>query len=215
VQDRKSPVSTFGDDLVLYDLKRLPKTAPELLAMIPSGSGGVYAFFLPLAPTGFADSSSTTLSHAFAAQIKKPRFPSRQANLPPSHAILLKSRVRLPEPKRAALEAALALDHFRDYLSRVLHYDFLFSSPLYIGKADSFRARLQEHLDGTSGLRAQLHEHGIQLSHTKLLLLTVPTRDTSAEPPTDTNTDTSMQNNLLMEDLISRLALPGFTRRIG
>jgi len=216
------PVTPFGNDLLLYDLRKLPRTTQELLALLPTEVGGVYAFYLPLEPPGYPLGSAEELATAFANRLRTPRFSNKRANIPPGHSVTLRSRVQLPERKRAALQEMLSNPEFRTYLGRVIQYDFLFSSPLYIGKADSFRARLQQHLDGSSGLKEELSDHGIHLNATKLLLLTVPfvpPQDSvpSAIIPLDSPHThiTSFQPNLIIEDLLSRLALPGFTKRLG
>lgn len=212
-----NPILQLGEGLTCYDLKLLPSTPADLLTLVPSESGGVYAFYYRAAPTNLQSGDPDSLAHELAARLSAAKHSPRSARLSPGHLITLKSSVQLPEAKKEALAIRLNDSTFRSQLDRILEFDFLFSPPLYIGKADRFRQRLTQHLDGTSGLKDELRKHNIKLADTKMLLVQISSESAQSQPqPGGLDPESPlMQDNQLIEDILSRMALPGFTRRIG
>ncbi|MFN9705104.1 MAG: GIY-YIG nuclease family protein [Planctomycetota bacterium] len=207
----------IGDSITLYDLRNLPRSAESLLPLIPIDQGGVYTFFMPLEPDGIDSMAPAAIADAVADRIAMPRHSERIGRIAPGHEVKLRSQIELPKAKKLALAAHLQAPGFRSFLRTVMTFDYIFSAPLYIGKADNFRNRIRQHLDGSSGLRQELGDHGIALAGTKMLLLSVPGSETllDAQGRQETESEDCVEANQLLEDVLSRLALPGFTKRIG
>ena len=161
-----------------------------------------------------------------AQSISAPHCLPRRASLGPAFAVSLESSRALR--KSGELEEALKGRAFKQSLQEILGLSMFLQAPLYVGKASqSLRVRVRQHLDGSSGLRARLEEAEIVLRKCTVLFVESPT---SALPPeSKPGSDDALphqgdhpgddcpppqpREELLLEELISKLFLPTFSQR--
>jgi hypothetical protein len=202
----------------ILDLGAFPCGAYDALSRIPGKTAGMYSWFrvfdYPDDPEELADQIINDLY--------LPRFLPRTGTVKPYYEVTICSRGWFT--KEPQLRQALRDSAFRSTLIGMLRQSVYFQSPLYIGKSCDVRSRTEEHLAADSPLRARLAAVGIDIE--KCLLLIVPTSETllaSSDPEQAITSlidqtepaQRNMTNELLLEDVISRLFQPLFTARLG
>jgi hypothetical protein len=203
------------DGAVLFNLSAFPCGAQSVIDNIASGQRGIYAWF-----RGFdlRDGEQEGLTDLFDA-ISAPKFQKRSGYLSPYYDVSISSRSVLPEGKRKAISTAFHRPEFREYLGIALKWSILFQAPLYIGKSIDLRARIDTHLKAESPLRNRLREASVEIDNCLLLLLPVPKFRGDDEGESDSTNSlgesVELEDELLFEEIFSRLFNPTFTLRIG
>lgn len=175
----------------------------------------------------------------FREEVQKPHCVARRARLGPAYRVSLESSRQLS--KLDALESALARPGFMSGLQSVLMLSVFLQAPLYVGKASvSLKSRAKQHLDGSSGLKERLRRAGEDLSCCSLLIiqssawgkvdvdwdddssrLRLQSRESTNEQEPEVQSNGSEidevgeqgMDELLCEEVLSRLFLPTFTVR--
>jgi hypothetical protein len=203
---------------VLYDLAAFPTGPSAVLARIPDGLTGIYAWFRSF---HFSDDPDTFAEDLMTA-IRAPKFQTRTGDLVPYYEVSLRSKSHISSGKEMAIKQALKDTYFLSALQFSLQWSILFQGPLYVGKSGNLRERIDQHLKSGSSLRERLHEAGIAIEKTYLLVVPTPigSVDKPVEKPLmasdpDCQEQPTPQYELLFEEVFSRLFNPGFTIRLG
>jgi hypothetical protein len=174
-----------------------------ILEKVPD-TAGVYAWFKSFSPP---DPHTATPDEFFQYLIKEtslPHFIPRSAPIRPVYRVKLSSHRQYSEAKSALLRSLCNEAGFRKFIADLLRErGLIFQQPLYIGKADPLRGRVEAHLTGRTPLLRRLDTVGINLLCCTLVYVEVPTFVTDL--------DTSLQ----IEELLSKLFCPPFTVRYG
>ena len=213
-------VSDMGENIFLYQLAFLRSTE-SLLKRIPSGLGGVYAWYRHFNITQALSDDSSLFFKFMLSELSKDHCVSRSSKILPAYKISLCSD-NGSFPKLKLLEKLSEEKEFRDSILEILNRSLLFQQPFYIGKTNNFKSRIKSHLNLDSPLRVRLYEAGHDLGKAKLLLIgdkeytqikTFPNDDDiSSEFDSEQLQDKELE---LIEDILSRLFLPSFTIRYG
>jgi hypothetical protein len=91
----------------------------------------------------------------------------------------------------------------RALLAELLDCIACLSPPLYVGKADNLRGRLQDHLDRKTHVLAAIDEQGLQFDDVYVSFI--------EDPVSTTNTSVTTA----LEEILQRLTNPPMTKRIG
>lgn len=194
---------------VLFNLSAYRSGAGAVVDSISSGQRGIYAWFRNFKIRSEDKEFTQDLLEALAA----PKFQTRTGTVGPFYEVNVESKTGVSEGKRDALLAALQRPDFVSSVRHALEWGVLFQAPLYIGKSIDLRTRIGQHLKADSQLRLRLDSVSINLDDCFLLILPIASDDDSKEiedNPSETDSD-----ELLIEEIFSRLFNPGFTLRIG
>jgi hypothetical protein len=173
-----------------------------ILDKLPSAPG-VYAWFKTFLPPDPASSSGAEFCDYLVTQTSLPHFLSRKSGIPPLYAITLESKRSFSRQKLPTLRALCEQEAFRELVARLLTtHSILFQQPLYIGKADSLRSRIADHLHRRTDLQQRLEKIGVPLLQCTLVFLETPAFS-------------DIDSNLSFEELLSKLFYPPFTARYG
>jgi hypothetical protein len=199
---------------VLFNLTAFPSGSDAILQRISAGQPGIYAWFRSFQfrenPEEFAEDLLTA--------VESPKFQARTGTLAPYYEVSLRSKSSMPESKQKALRNALIDKDFSSALRFSLNWAMLLQAPLYVGKSVDLKARVTQHLRAGSTLRARLMEAGIDIEKCHLLIVPLPD---SKETPHIGNVDKSLiveselAQELIFEEVFSRLFNPSFTIRLG
>jgi hypothetical protein len=177
--------------------------ASDAIRRIPKDQPGIYfwyrTFEYPTDESGF--------SVSLRKDLLAPKFPTRVGQIQPYYEVSLASSSNMPPKKANALDKALTNNAFRLHIQQLLNLGLLLQAPLYIGKSKDIRRRMEEHLGEDSPLCRRLEEHGLRIEDTALLV--VPMNES-----VDLNLE-NMDDELLYEEIFSRLFNPIFNLRIG
>lgn len=90
---------------------------------------------------------------------------------------------------------------------------------MYIGKSVDLRMRIESHLKAESPLRKRLREASVEIDNCLLLILPVSKQQAGDEGEPDSvrpsEASVELEDELLFEEIFSRLFNPTFTLRIG
>lgn len=203
--DSGNPITRFNEPINAYILhfSRFPGGASDAITRIPNEQAGIYfwyrAFNYPTSQEGF--------SKALKADLQAPKFPTRTGQVKPYYEVSIGSSPGLKPGKSRQLDQALKIDSFRSHLRQLLDVSIIFQAPLYIGKSKDIRNRTETHLSDGSPLQERLSQCHLQIKDTALLVM-----------PMDDDIDLDlegMDDELLYEEIFSRLFNPLFNLRIG
>lgn len=203
--DSGSPITRFKEqnDAYVLHFSRFLGGASDAINRIPDEQVGIYfwyrAFNYPTSKEAFSD--------AFKADLSSPKFPTRTGLVKPYFEVSIGSSSGLSQGKIKKLDQALEKDTFRGHLQKLLDLSILFQAPLYIGKSKDVRRRVEEHLTEGSTLQERLHQCNLKISDTALLVMPM-------EEDIDLELE-GMDDELLYEEIFSRLFNPLFNLRIG
>ncbi len=217
-------VQQLSENVFLYDLVQIRGTS-ALLRRIPEHIGGVYAWYrrFKLEPT--AKHNPEVFVTSILDELCKAHCATREARIPPSHRIALKSDTSFS--KGGELKEFAADSSFRQLLFMLLENSLLFQQPLYIGKATNLHSRIRNHLREGGVLRERLASAGHNINRCRLLLIHT-SYSTSSFASEDNDEEDELAHQLfedcefselaserLVEDILSRLFIPSFTLRYG
>lgn len=203
--DLENPVTRFKEPINAYvlHLSRFPGGALDAISRIPDGQSGIYfwyrAFNYPTSKEGFTETFKKDL---FAS-----KFPTRTGFIKPYFEVSIGSFSGLSRGKIKELEQALENDSFRAHIQKLLDLSIMFQAPLYIGKSSNVRKRIETHLTKDSPLQERLLQCDLSIKDTALLVM--PMQEDSE------NELKTMDDELLYEEIFSRLFNPPFNLRIG
>jgi hypothetical protein len=216
-------VTQMAEGIVLLNLPKIRGGRVAIVDRIPHVPG-VYSWFRSFSPPTTA--APQDFANYLIEQAEARHCLDRRGNLPPLYEVILRSRKQLSESKQASLVKLCESQHFRENISLMLHLSFLFQQPLYVGKAQDVAERIDHHLQPESKLRKRLTKVGVSLTKCWLLCVLLPDANSQTD---DTCTDaaytrslnedgteqTVLSPELVVEDLLSRLFHPLFTKRYG
>lgn len=192
---------TIESPLVIVSARGRHGGWPTLLQRLPR-LPAVYAWFRrisiqeDLAPDEFAREVESLVTAATA--------PLHSASIGPFHAVDLHQRATLRDTRRAYLQAVARDPSRRHYLAAALRRATPLQAPLYVGKAQDLRQRIEQHLDPMSELASRLREGAsIHLMECELVY-------TLIEGARDD--DKFLR---FVEELITYICRPGFVIRPG
>lgn len=152
--------------------------------------------------------------------VERPHCIERRARVGPAHEVSLTPKRTLN--KCDQLIEALADPQFVDTLKTALDFSVFFQAPLYIGKAStSLRNRIEQHLRKKTPLAERLALAGIDLAECSVLYIQSQVQE---GPPMQTpqshqceaeTTASEPDDELLFEEVVSKLFLPTFSHRFG
>lgn len=205
---------------VLFNLAAFGAGTSSVVDYISSGQRGIYAWFRGFDISDEPDDLYDSLMDAIVA----PKFQRRTGVLAPYYEVALSSKGAMPDGKRKSLEAALKRQDVVEMFNAALKWSILFQAPLYIGKSIDLKARIGQHLKSKSPLRSRLSEASINLDKCQLLLLPIGSDAGLAQEDQDVQGEGEVgdvdemqehQDELIFEEVFSRIFNPSFTVRIG
>lgn len=110
----------------------------------------------------------------------------------------------LTAKKKEALKHYAKTESLRREIGTALEALTFWQPPLYVGKSERLAERIWEHVNRASNLGDRLEEAGLSLE--QCLVAYVPLSDAA---------DGATSLVQLVEDMMTRLSLPGFVRRVG
>ncbi len=192
--------------LIVLDLSRLSGGKKTVLRFIDS-EPGVYAWFQNFcSPHLRPKATGQEFYDALTQRICAKHCADVRGRLAPLFKVTLSSLKRLSKPKRNSLREWCDHEDFRSEMSQLLNASLLFSQPLYVGCSKNLRTRIGNHFDGVnSELRDDLKQINIDIGQCWLAILRLPNKKEVARP----------KEEQLVEDVISKLFHPLFTKRYG
>jgi hypothetical protein len=192
--------------ITLMHLRGFTGSDHAFLSRIPPSTSGIYAWYQPFEfrddPEGFYQD--------LLASLQRKKFADRTNTLGPAWKVTLSSESGISSTKKRRLDDTISSALFRSYLQASLSLSVYFQSPLYIGRAQDLRSRIEQHIANGSPLRTRLE--AIQIDIRKCSLLFVPLiSDTALDQAEMINDDWDE----LYEEIFSRLFEPRFTMRYG
>lgn len=224
------PVNVISEDLITINLALLGSPL-KVLNLLPDNQPAVYAWHRNYNLPNPQKTTAQIFYESLLQEIYKPHSIKREAKLPPAYKLELHPYTHISKTKKDALRAHCEKESFRKTLHSTLENSILYSQPLYIGKSKDIKKRTEQHLAHDSQLRSRLSTANINISKCKLLI-----NLTTEEPPSesldidsqdeytedinqidefDADQQNSTSEELVIEDILSRLFLPSFTIRYG
>jgi len=187
----------------MLSFAKFPSGPMDAIQRIPDDQPGIYfwyrAFNYPTDKENF--------SIALKRDLNAPKFPTRTGQVAPYYEVSVASSSQLNNKKTKALDQAIKNNGFREHMQQLLNIGVLLQAPLYIGKSKNIKKRMETHLSDDSQLSLRLAEHNLNISDTALLVIPM-------DGDINLNLD-NMDDELLYEELFSRLFNPTFNLRIG
>jgi hypothetical protein len=198
-------VISFGppSNIQLLNLPMFSGGTESLLRRIPPQTSGIYAFYRHM---GISDAPLQAFSE-INTLVESKKFADRASTIAPLYHVTISSKSKLSEGKRDRILKATEDPQFITTIKHALSLSILFQSPLYIGKAQDLRTRIDQHLESGSTLAKRLAEAEISIKKCALLIL--PAGDL------DSGSDNEEANEDLYEEIFSRIFTPHFTLRYG
>lgn len=191
-------------------------TRQECRDLLP-GDAGVYAWFRDLTLSEEVIASEAQFVDALMALFDESSLNTRPLSATRPLSVRRKGRVSpfydvgivvtpgtLTSTKKEALTHYAKTESLRREIGRALEALTFWQPPLYVGKTESLAERVWEHVNRRSDLGDLLEEAGLSLE--QCLVAYVPISDTA---------DGATPLVQLVEDIMTRLSLPGFVRRVG
>lgn len=186
------------------------ETRQECQALLP-GDAGVYAWFRDLTLSEEIIASEAQFVDALMALFDesssntRPLSARRKGRVSPFYDVgIVVTPGTLTSTKKGALAHYAKTESLRREIGRALEALTFWQPPLYVGKTERLAERVWEHVNRTSDLGDRLEEVGLSLE--QCLVAYVPISDTA---------DGATPLVQLVEDIMTRLSLPGFVRRVG
>jgi len=203
--DTRGPITRFEEPISAFILhfSRFPGGANDAINRIANEQPGIYfwyrAFNYPTSKEGFSES--------LKADLVAPKFPTRTGFVKPYYEVSVGSSSTISKGKLRELDRAIDKSNFREHLQKLLDLSIMFQAPLYIGKSKDVRRRIETHLAEGSPLQERLSQCHLKIKDTALLVMPM-------EEDIDLELD-NMDEELLYEEIFSRLFNPLFNLRIG
>jgi hypothetical protein len=218
-------VTHIGEQLLVLNLQMIRGGSREILGRVPR-CPGVYSWYRSFSCPPPDATSPEAFAEYLIQQALTKHCLDRRARMPPLYEVVLRSEKRITNAKQQAISRLCESSRFRQDMSSILGWAFLFQQPLYVGKANELTTRIEEHLQTGSVLQERLEQVGIQVRNCWLLCVLLPECDLAPTDAATTTPATSLDGNdedenisltpeLVVEDLLSRLFHPLFTQRYG
>jgi len=202
-------VKRISNNIFITELSKLSGNCDDLVTEIPHDVAGVYAFFKHYQFPSSGTNSPQEAVDYLISQIEQPHMLTRNAHVSPLFRVSISSERSLSKNKTKNLGKAISKSSQRGVFEEVFQNSFLFQTPLYVGKSINIRRRIVEHLNGDTNLKSDLFEAGIEIKSCSIMFII-----TDENPSFENITEISNEAELI-EDCLSRLFCPGFTRRYG
>lgn len=190
-------------DAYILSFDKFPGGPTDAIQRIPDEQAGIYFWFR----TFNYPSDEMGFSNALRRDLNAPKFPVRAGHIRPYYEVTVASASQMSARKENALGKALKDVSFRTHIRQLLNHSIILQAPLYIGKSQNIRRRISDHLADDSILSKRLAEHNLDITDT--VLLVIPMDD-----GVNLNLD-NMEDEMLYEEIFSRLFNPTFNLRIG
>ncbi len=179
-------------------------------AMSLRDAPGIYAWYRDISSVKFPDNPDIFFQKLMDL-LESPLSDTFTAQAGYLYSISVTERARgISEKKKRILRGVLDSTEGREFIRSHLKALKSFLSPLYIGKAESIRDRVGQHVTGESLLKNRLSKAGIEIENCYLSVVYVDEiSDIFSE---DLKHDEVV---VLLEDLITRLGPSAFVRRPG
>lgn len=199
------PITFLNDppDAFMLNFAKFPGGALDAIRRIPADQAGIYFWF----KTFDYPSDQEGFLSALTKDLLAPKFPRRVGHVQPYYEVALTSSTSIGNKKKNAIDQASKNASFRKHLQKLLNLSVLFQAPLYIGKSNDIKRRMDQHLADDSKLSTRLAEHGLRITDTALLVIPLA-KDNSLGLD-------EMDDELLYEEIFSRLFNPLFNLRLG
>lgn len=198
-QDNK-PFIPISENIAILNIRKI-KGTQAIQARLPEGAGGVYAWYKSFHNLTNEPSSKHEFHKNLQKELENKQFLPRKTHLPPQYGIELFSDPVLSDSKKALIEKNCQSDDFVNVLKEAFTFSIFMQTPLYVGKTNNFRTRVGDHLSGKSKLRQRLSQADIDIKKCLFLYITTKHNDDDHE--------------LAIEEVMSRLFTPSFTKRYG
>ena len=210
---------------MVMNLALFPAGSETCINYIPSGLGGIYAWFRNYKYSEDPDA----LYEQILADCERPKFAERTGIISPYYHVGIRSYGKLSEGKAEKLKEALRNPDFRQHFHYAIGNSILFQSPLYVGKAFDLRTRIKQHLMPNSILRSRLGDIGIPIDDCILMVCPLWNSHNSLneklfgediEQDSEEEQDTADERPRsgyedLFEEIFSRLFSPQFSIKLG
>lgn len=127
-------------------------------------------------------------------------------------ATIVEQSPRLSRTKQSLLDEIASSFDGRDYLARFFERATYMQAPLYIGKANKLRDRVNDHLNNKTQLVSRLKIAGIEIDN---CVLRYRYTDADEQLITDLYQSRGEEVTLLLEELLTKLGPAKFVRRPG
>lgn len=198
----------FGSQFEIVQYTEI-QTRQTCLELLPNDIAAVYAWFRNLALPEDVLTSESQFIEEILALLDKPLTKKRDGYIRHFYKIgvTMIPGSLTPKKKRALKQYAKSQEN-RTEIGNALQALTFLQPPLYVGKAKRGRLprRIWEHINGSTSLDHALQE--VDLSLRDCILTYLPISN-----PMLPDSETSMER--LVEDIITRLSIPGFIGRIG
>lgn len=193
----------------ILDIALFPAGPISILNRIPEVVPGIYAWFKSF---HYPDSPNEILGALFK-DLKNPKFTPRKGSIKPYYDVEISSSSWLSSSKEASIRNAVQNSRFRNHLLSALRASVYFQTPLYVGSSNDLRRRVAEHLNDESPLSQRLKSAGIPMNRTLVMLIPMPSITEDAHAESCEQLDDNQE--LIFEEIFSRLFSPLFTLRLG
>jgi hypothetical protein len=203
---------------ILYRLHLFSNNPAAVLDRIPDATPGIYAWFRHFT---FSNEPSR-LYEQILSETQFQKFASRSGVISPYFHVTVASQSRFSENKKEALKEFVQVPSNNEALISALNNSIFFQSPLYIGKAENLRQRIFNHMQPDSILSTRFRDYGIDILSSNLLIIPAPVAQSCFEKSQSSDIESMqnreaycMENEVLLEEIFSRLFHPQLTLRIG
>ena len=128
---------------------------------------------------------------------------ARRGTIPPLFSVEISSQKSMSENKKTLLKKFISQKSFRLAIESAFEFREYYQQPLYIGKASNLKSRLCQHFKGETDFYKEMKLSGIDIFNTRILLNVIDGDECTEDM------------ELTLEDLMSRIFTPSFTRRYG
>lgn len=198
-------IERLSRDAVLIKASSIRGGSEAISKNFPNAPG-IYVFYKDIERY-----SGVSVADHLIGEVEASKFFPREGVVSPLFNVKVESLTRLTKRKTDALKEFSKNIKFSESVDEIISLSILFQTPLYIGKAKDLKSRVRQHFDGDSDLKEVLASSGIDIRRTTILAIVSDEDSVFFEE--EKNTGIEYEN--LMEDLLSRMFCPGFTRRYG
>lgn len=202
----------------VLNLSKFPGGPMNSLERIPPKTMGVYSWFRGF---NYPNNPATIYEHLIK-DIERDKFAERIGSVKPYYEVAIKSKSWVSDTKKKKIEEALHDQNFRERLLEMLSQSILLQTPLYIGKSSDLQRRIGQHLKEESILRNRFKEAKIEINETMILLIPVRAEISTGEDSHILSEEEfqseeiiECEDDILMEEIFSRLFCPQYTIRLG
>ena len=198
-------LSRLQVEIVRY---RQMATREDCYNALPDDTAAVYAWFRDLTLSEDVLASEEKFVSTVMELLGNPLSEKQEAHVGPFYEVGITAKPReLTPTKKRELRKYAKSENIRNDIGSILETATLLQAPLYIGKANRLANRIWNHVDRNTNLCSRIEEAGLSLQDCLLAYVPIPNPDDAEDELTPLAQ--------LVEDIITRLSMPGFVLRIG